>query len=68
MAKAGFNPEGSVALWQNMAKTSEQRPPEFMSTHPAPENRIKQLQANMTTAQATASKARAAGFAPSCKR
>ncbi len=68
MAKAGFNPEGSVALWQNMAKMSEQRPPEFMSTHPAPENRIKQLQANMTTAQATANKARTGGFAPSCKR
>lgn len=68
MAKAGFNPEGSVALWQNMAKMSEQRPPEFMSTHPAPENRIRQLQANMTTAQATANKARTGGFAPSCKR
>ncbi|MDW7548013.1 M48 family metallopeptidase [Pseudoalteromonas sp. McH1-7] len=68
MAKAGFNPEGSVALWQNMAKMSEQRPPEFMSTHPAPENRIKQLEANMVTAKATANKARASGFTPSCKR
>ncbi|WP_440053475.1 M48 family metallopeptidase [Pseudoalteromonas sp. T1lg65] len=68
MAKAGFDPTGSVALWQNMSKLSEQRQPEFMSTHPAPGNRIKQLQASMTSAEQLAAKARSQGLMPNCQR
>ncbi|MEI5638283.1 MULTISPECIES: M48 family metallopeptidase [unclassified Pseudoalteromonas] len=67
MAKAGFDPKGSVALWQNMEKQAGQRPPEFMSTHPAPQSRIAQLQANMTTAQSTARRAQNAGQVPNCR-
>lgn len=49
MAKAGFNPEASVKLWQNMAKASGgNQPPEFMSTHPSNQSRIKNLKAHMT--------------------
>ncbi|WP_168171446.1 M48 family metallopeptidase [Lacimicrobium sp. SS2-24] len=48
MAKAGFDPQQSVNLWQNMAKASGgQRQPELLSTHPAPDSRIKMLQKNM---------------------
>jgi predicted Zn-dependent protease len=36
---AGYDPEAAVTLWQKMGSLSEERPPEFMSTHPAPENR-----------------------------
>jgi predicted Zn-dependent protease len=43
MAKAGFNPEESVTLWQNMSQAGGASPPEFMSTHPSNETRIKQL-------------------------
>ena len=43
MAKAGFNPNESVTLWQNMAQ-SGLTPPEFLSTHPSSDTRIKQLQ------------------------
>ena len=43
MAKSGFDPAGSVKLWQNMAKLSKGAPPEFMSTHPSNATRIKQL-------------------------
>ncbi|ALS99566.1 M48 family metallopeptidase [Lacimicrobium alkaliphilum] len=51
MAKAGFDPQQSVNLWQNMAKASGgQRQPEFLSTHPAPDSRIKLLQQNMASA------------------
>jgi len=43
MAHSGFDPRASVKLWQNMSKLSKDTPPEFMSTHPANETRIKQL-------------------------
>lgn len=38
-SRAGYKPEAAVTLWQKMGSLSESRPPEFMSTHPAPENR-----------------------------
>jgi predicted Zn-dependent protease len=50
MAKAGFDPRASVALWQNMAKVGGDAPPEFLSTHPTHETRIDQLQAGMDAA------------------
>jgi predicted Zn-dependent protease len=50
MAKAGFEPEASVHLWQNMAKASGERPLELLSTHPAPETRIDQLTKRMPLA------------------
>lgn len=43
MAKAGFNPKEAVSLWHNMAKLSSNHPPEFLSTHPSSQTRIKQL-------------------------
>lgn len=45
MSKAGYNPEESVDFWTKMAEQGGQRPPEFMSTHPAPETRIRNLKA-----------------------
>lgn len=42
-AKAGFNPNAAVTLWQKMAQVGGGRPPEFLSTHPSPENRQKNL-------------------------
>ena len=44
-SRAGYDPEAAVTLWQKMGGLSEERPPEFMSTHPAPENRQAALQA-----------------------
>ncbi len=43
MAKSGFHPKASIELWQNMEKISKNSPPEFMSTHPSNQTRIKQL-------------------------
>jgi len=42
--KAGFDPEAAVTLWQKMGDLGEDRPPEFLSTHPAPDNRQAALQ------------------------
>jgi predicted Zn-dependent protease len=44
-ARAGYNPDAAVTLWQKMTASSKGAPPEFLSTHPASENRIKDLQA-----------------------
>ena len=50
MAKAGYDPRESVGLWQRMGATSGERPPEFLSTHPNPETRIKDLETWMPQA------------------
>ena len=44
-ARAGFNPDAAVTLWQKMGAQSKSAPPEFFSTHPANENRIAELKA-----------------------
>jgi predicted Zn-dependent protease len=44
-AMAGYNPREAINLWQRMeASSGGQAPPEFLSTHPGAENRIKQLE------------------------
>src|SRR3546814_11549146 len=40
MAKAGYDPRGAVELWRNFEAAGGERPPEFLSTHPAPGSRI----------------------------
>ena len=63
MAAAGFDPRESVPLWQNMDAASQgARPPEFLSTHPSPATRIKDLAgAHPADAMPIAEQAHAAG-------
>jgi len=44
MAMAGYDPNEAVKFWQRMASSNKTKTPEFLSTHPADENRIKELQ------------------------
>ncbi len=46
MAKAGYHPSAARDLWVRMAQAerSQGRPLEFLSTHPAPETRIRQIE------------------------
>lgn len=66
MAKAGFDPRGSVQLWQNMAKASKGSSPEFMSTHPSNNTRINQLNGHMSKAMSLYRQAQAQGKKPQC--
>jgi len=59
MAEAGFNPEEAVHLWENMAKNSPARVPQFLSTHPNPESRAKDLAAMLPQVQQKFAGARA---------
>jgi predicted Zn-dependent protease len=65
MANAGFDPQQSINLWQNMAKASgDNRQPELLSTHPLPATRIKNLVQNMPKAM---EQYRMAKNKPECK-
>lgn len=44
-ARAGYNPNAAITLWQKMTQNAGGSQPEFMSTHPASANRIASLQA-----------------------
>ncbi len=43
MAMAGYDPRAAIPFWQRMNELGGERPPEFLSTHPAPETRIQNL-------------------------
>ena len=66
MAKAGFNPNESVALWLNMAKAGGSQPPEFLSTHPSRSSRIYELKRRIPSAMPLYEDAKARGRNPRC--
>jgi metalloendopeptidase OMA1, mitochondrial len=47
MAKAGYDPREAIALWDRMAANT-QRPPEFLSTHPDPTTRARDLEKQLS--------------------
>jgi predicted Zn-dependent protease len=52
-AMAGYNPREAIPFWQRMAAAGgNQKPPEFLSTHPADERRIAELEKYMPEALA----------------
>jgi len=52
-AKAGYEPEAAIGIWERMsALGGGSRPPEFLSTHPNPENRIENMKKWMPEARA----------------
>lgn len=47
-AQAGYDPKAGVTLWQKMAAaTAGKAPPQWLSTHPAGQTRIKDIQARL---------------------
>lgn len=66
MAGAGFDPRQAISLWQNMARAGGSKPPEFMSSHPSDETRIRNLSERLNTAMPIYEQAKAAGRNPRC--
>jgi predicted Zn-dependent protease len=52
MARAGYDPREAIPFWQRMTASPGSRPPEFLSTHPAPETRIADIRALIPEAMA----------------
>jgi predicted Zn-dependent protease len=50
-ARAGHDPRAAVSVWKKMSALSQKsgkgQPPQFLSTHPANETRIRQIEANL---------------------
>jgi predicted Zn-dependent protease len=49
-ARSGYDPRAGVSLWKKMMQAnSGGRPPEFMSTHPAEQNRVEHIESLLPT-------------------
>ncbi len=44
MSKAGYDPRAALSFWQKMESASTGKPPEFLSTHPSSEHRIRDIE------------------------
>jgi len=43
-ARAGYHPQAAMTLWEKLRRDSGPRPPEWLSTHPADERRMAEIQ------------------------
>jgi predicted Zn-dependent protease len=43
-ARAGYDPRAAITLWQKMGKVGGSAPPEWLSTHPSNETRLRDLE------------------------
>ncbi|MCB8995421.1 MAG: M48 family metallopeptidase [Bacteroidales bacterium] len=50
MSMAGYDPRTAPVFWERMQASGGSRPPEFLSTHPDPSNRIKDINRHMDKA------------------
>ena len=46
-AKAGYRPDAGVSLWQKMMSANKGAPPQWLSTHPSGDSRIKDIEARL---------------------
>ena len=68
MAQAGFDPEQAPKLWQRMERLGGGGGPEFLSTHPAPSTRIRELSSQLPDVTPAFEARAAQGNLPQCRR
>ncbi len=59
-ARAGFDPRAGITLWEKMGANNKGAPPQWLSTHPASETRIADMQAALPSVMPLFERARAA--------
>jgi predicted Zn-dependent protease len=47
MARAGYDPRAALTRWKKMSAAESSGTPKFLSTHPAPKDRIKEIEKNL---------------------
>ena len=67
MARAGFDPRGAVELWRNMSAAGGARSPQWLSTHPDPASRLRELESRADALLPAMQAARRSGQAPRCQ-
>ena len=58
MAMAGYDPRAAIPFWERMGQDGGKRPPEFLSTHPAPKTRVEDIRKHLPEALSYYEKAR----------
>ncbi|PJK09004.1 peptidase [Lysobacteraceae bacterium NML08-0793] len=66
MARAGFDPRQAVNLWQNMIAVGGNRGPQWLSTHPDPQSRLREMSQRADGLLPEYEQARASGRRPNC--
>ena len=51
MARAGYDPAAAISVWQKMSQSAAGGTPQFLSTHPSNESRIRDLQTHLAQVQ-----------------
>lgn len=46
-ARAGYDPRAGVTLWRKMQAANKGAPPQWLSTHPASDSRIKEIERHL---------------------
>jgi len=60
-ARGGYDPRAAITLWQKMGQASAGGPPEWLSTHPSNETRLRELQTYVQKVTPLYEKARTSG-------
>lgn len=58
-ARAGYNPASGITLWQKMSQAAKGGPPQWLSTHPASDARVKLIRDNLKYVEGLYERARA---------
>jgi len=66
-ARAGFDPRAGITLWQKMTAANQAAPLEFLSTHPAGQNRVREIEKHLPEVMPLYEAAKAAQTPPAPK-